>query len=907
MSGERWERLQALFHAAVQQPGSERAKFLDAACQGDQAFREQIDRLLAAHERSAGIIEHSAVASLGTWPDQNEPSAIGRRFGAYRAVGELGRGGMGAVYLGGRADGLFEQQVAIKLIKRGMDTAQVVARFRAERQILASLEHPNIARLLDGGTTEDGQPFFVMEYIDGQPIDAYADAHALSVSQRLELFLQVAGAVSYAHQHLIVHRDIKPLNILVTADSVPKLLDFGIAKVLHAEGEDAAATVTGWRPLTPEYASPEQVEGHHATTVSDVYSLGVVLYELLTGRSPYRMKHRTPQDIAAAVCTTEPERPSTAVSGIGDHLPGRPGVTADRAAATSSGSTERLRRRLRGDLDTIVLTALRKEPQRRYQSVEQLAGDIRRHLDGLPVRARADTFRYRAGKFVRRHRMPLAAASLVALALIGGTAATVREARHARAAQARAERRFTDVRKLANALLFDYHDAIKDLRGATPVRERLVRDALSYLDGLAREQADDPSLQRELASAYRRVGDVQGGDPKGLGDTRGAVESYVKALGILEQLFRADSADVRTRRDVADLALALGNMVWERGDLAAGLAHARRARALLEPLVASAPGDTDLRLRLHAAYDILGQMSLEAGEISQALEFHRADLRALEPTPAAGRRPPDLRRAISVAYGHLADAQVEADDLPGALESQHRSLELREALANEFPDNAEYDRLVGSARYYLATVLGRMARWEEARGLFERNLAAEPNSGFYQLRVGEALGQLGRYREALEYFQRARRLHAAELRADPGNLLRRLSLAGDHGWTCKALVFLARPEATPACSETAAFIDAIPVEPDHAFARAYLAAIWFDLGEAHDSLAARSANRMAERRSHRLAALKMYRRSREIWFDLAGRKLVSPTDTARIGAAARATARAEVELGLPAAPLADAP
>ncbi len=904
MRAERWERLQELFHAAVQHAPPEREAFLAAACTDDPGLRAQVDRLLAAHERRGGLIEHPAVETPDVWPDQGESSAIGRRFGAYGAVRELGRGGMGAVYLGERADGLFEQQVAIKVIKGGMDTAQVVARFRAERQILASLDHPNIARLLDGGTTEDGRPFFVMEYIDGQPIDLYADAHALTVTRRLELFLRVAGAVSYAHQHLIVHRDIKPLNILVTAADVPKLLDFGIAKVLDTEAEDATGTVTGWRLLTPEYASPEQVEGRHATTVSDVYSLGVVLYELLTGRSPYRVKSRAPLDVAAAVRTAEPDRPSTAVSGNGDHEPGRrAGVTADRPAATSAGSTERLRRRLRGDLDTIVLTALRKEPQRRYQSVEQLADDIRRHLDGLPVRARPDTFRYRAGKFVRRNRVPLVAATLVGLALVGGTVATAWQARQARAAQARAERRFSDVRKLTNALLFDYHDAIKDLRGATPVRERMVRDALSYLDGLAREQAGDPALQRELASAYRRVGDVQGGDPKGLGDTEGAVESYGKALGILEQLFRADSGDTRTRRDVADLALALGNMVWERGDLAAGVAHARRARALLEPLVAASPGDTDQRLQLHRAYDLLGQTSLEAGEIAQALEFHRADLTELERTPPAEQGRPKLRQAISVAYGHLADAQVEADDLPGALASHRRSLQLREKLAAEFPDNAEYDRIAGSARYYMASVLGRMGRWQESLELFERILAAEPNSGLNQFRVGEALGHLGRHREALEYFRSARRFNIEDLGRDPGNLFNRLALAGDHAWVCKTLAALARPaEAAAACVETASFVDSTRVEPDHAFPRAYFAAIWFDLGEAYDSLAALPATPRAERRTHRVAALNMYRRSSEIWSDLAARKLVSPTDTFRVGAAARAVERTEAAVGVAVAP-----
>ena len=310
-----------------------------------------------------------------------------------------------------------------------------------------------------------------------------------------------------------------------------------------------------------------------------------------------------------AVRTTDPERPSAA------------------------GGTEKLRRRLRGDLDTILLTALRKEPARRYQSVEQFASDVRRHLDGLPVRARPDTFGYRAGKFVRRNRVPVAAGALLALALLGGTAATAYQAQQARAAQARAEQRFADVRKLANALLFDYHDAIKDLRGARPVRERMVRDALGYLDGLARESREDPSLQRELAGAYQRIGDLQGGEPSNLGDTEGAARSYAKSLEIVETLLRSDTGSTGLRRQTAWSALSLGRVVWGRGDVADGLKYARRARALLDPLVTAAPTDTDLRLQLSAAHNLLGQISLEEGKIAEALQYHRADVNQFEGAP----------------------------------------------------------------------------------------------------------------------------------------------------------------------------------------------------------------------------------------------------------------------------------
>ena len=395
---ERWQRLQEIFHQALPLPSAERTALLERECGADPELRGEAERLLSAADRAAGFIQEPVLGQPG-----EDSSQVGRRIGSFRLTSLLGKGGMGAVYLAERDDGAFVQRVALKLIKRGMDTDQVLARFRAERQILASLDHPHIARLVDGGTTDDGLPYFAMEYIEGQPIDAFAESAGLGVDDRLRLFLMVCEAVSYAHGKGVVHRDIKPLNTLVTTAGVPKLLDFGIAKVLD-DSSDAPTTATGLRLLTPDYASPEQIEGRHATVASDVYSLGVVLYELLTGRSPYRVTGGSPQEIAAAVVTTEPVRPSAAVTQPAG------GARIRRAIATGA----HLSRRLKGDLDTIVLTALRKEPARRYHSVAELAEDLRQHLEGRPIVARGDHALYRTGKFVRRNRTVLVATALVA-------------------------------------------------------------------------------------------------------------------------------------------------------------------------------------------------------------------------------------------------------------------------------------------------------------------------------------------------------------------------------------------------------------------------------------------------------------------------------------------------------------
>ena len=433
MQAERWKHIDEIFQAALDRQPQERSAYLETACASDTELRSEVESLLAAHEASGFTGRIAFQDAVKVLEQRAEGTEEGRRIGPYCVLRQIGRGGMGSVYLARRADEAYQKLVAVKLIRRGLDTDDIIRRFRSERQILAALDHPNVTRLLDGGTTEDGLPYFVMEYIEGQPIDQYCDERRLGVTERLKLFLGVCDAIRYAHQRLIVHRDIKPDNVLVTKEGVPRLLDFGIAKLL-APGEDPPQeTVTVARRATPQYASPEQVRGEVVTTSTDVYSLGVLLYHLLAGVGPYGEARSSEADVEQAICNKEPERPSLAILRMSGRIDaGQTSPTAQSIANSRRTTPERLSRQLAGDLDNIVLMALRKEPQRRYISVEQFSADITRHLLDVPVIARPDTASYRAAKFVARHRAALAATALVFVSLTVGIAATLWQAHVAR-------------------------------------------------------------------------------------------------------------------------------------------------------------------------------------------------------------------------------------------------------------------------------------------------------------------------------------------------------------------------------------------------------------------------------------------------------------------------------------------
>jgi serine/threonine-protein kinase len=491
-----------IFDRAIQLAPEDRLSFLTRVCDDDPQLQREVERLIAAYDSLGDLFETD---QPGTLDDSAAARSLPEVIGAYRIVRELGRGGAGAVYLAVRHDEEFKREVAIKLLRPGLQTGDVVRRFRHERQILASVEHPFIAKLLDGGSLADGSPYLVMEYIDGVPIDAYCKANQLSTAARLELFCKVCAAVQFAHQNLVIHRDIKPGNILVTADGTPKLLDFGIAKLLDPSAFSLTVDVTlaDSRPMTPEYASPEQIRGDAVTTSSDVYALGVLLYRLLTGQGPYPRQTRELSELARAICEDDPTRPSAVIgteSGPAAPWTAAPPAAADATTRWTDNAQKQLRRQLRGDLDNIVLKAMRKEPHRRYVSAEQLADDIQRHLANLPVRAGADTVWYRSTKFLRRHRTSVATAATFLFVAIGAAivlamqaAAIAKERDRAEASRQLAEREATRVRGINDFLL-------RTLGAANPMtgtgREVTLAAALGTAAAAARRSfATDPATE----------------------------------------------------------------------------------------------------------------------------------------------------------------------------------------------------------------------------------------------------------------------------------------------------------------------------------------------------------------------------------------------------------------------------
>jgi eukaryotic-like serine/threonine-protein kinase len=668
MNAERWQAIGDLFERALPLPSGERTALLDDACGVDADLRREVVSLLASHHAGGGFVQQRIANALVSFYETGASAAQPARVGPYRLIRELGRGGMGTVFLAERDDDQYHARVAVKLVRPGMDTEFILARFKRERQTLARLHHPNISRLLDGGTTDSGLPYFVMEYIDGPWLTVYADTRGLTVDERVRLFLDVCSAVDYAHRNFIVHRDLKPGNILVDPDGTPKLVDFGICKLLRTDAVSPGDTVAV--PMTPNYASPEQLRGDAVTLLSDVYSLGAVLYELLTGRCPRQFNVVTPLAIEHAL-QAEITRPSAA--------------TADALIA----------RQLKGDLDNIVLRALEADAPRRYESAAQLADDLQRFLQHEPVRARPQTARYRALKFARRNRVQVAAAAAVFVALAAGLTLSVHEARLA-------SERLRQIRTIADTLVFEVHDAVRDLPGSTKARQVIVQTALRYLDSSLNSVAGDPAAQKELAKTYRRLGDVQGNaQGANLGDAASAMARYRQAVTLVDGVLQRDPRDldavaerlvlyerigmlhaytgqlrdaVQTLQDGIrfgtrfveshddDVALALAGVYLEsseavrnQNDYAGAFRDATESLRLQEDVASRRPSDPAVRYSLANAFAAVGMAEGGLNRLGDALAHYRQGTAQMEKLVALEPQHVSWNRDLMLAYGHIAD------------------------------------------------------------------------------------------------------------------------------------------------------------------------------------------------------------------------------------------------------------
>ncbi len=686
MDAERWQRIEALFHRVVELDAQQRAALLESECGGDEELRATLLRMLADDDARHPLLD--APERAVKTPTSGDPH-LGRRIGPFELTERVGAGGMGVVYSAERRDGRFEQRVAVKLVRAAIVSDEARRRFERERRALAGLAHPHIARLYDGGETEEGIPYLVMEFVEGLPIDRHCDERRLSIEARLRLFAKVCRAAHHAHVNLVVHSDLKPANILVDAAGDPKLLDFGIARLLEpGEGAASEGTLTIARVMTPEYASPEQLAGASLSTATDVYSLGVVLYALLTGRKPFSVESSAPSAWERAIADREPTRPSSALAPSA--APARAGEVAQADAydfAALCGTTPaRLRRRLAGDLDRIVLMALRREPERRYSSAQEFAADIERHLEGRTVLARDDSWSYRAARFIARNRIAVGASAVVALALVAGAAAALRGERRARLEAQHAQIESDTSRDIADFLI---HDLSSSVRRDTP--EELAR-ALASIEGEAASvrlrYATDRHRQANLLDGLGRV-------CMQLSEPQEARELFEEALALRTAEFGENSLEVA-------LSLAsLGELAYRRGDAQSAVEHFERALRLQRARPGEAHSNVDRTLNdLAVSLRVLGQ-SQRAEELHrEALELRRA------------RAPRSV--LVAESLNNLAGVHLGRGELERAFELLSEALELRRELLGETHP------LTLQSTMNLANPLAQRGELERARELFER-------------------------------------------------------------------------------------------------------------------------------------------------------------------------------------------
>ncbi len=723
MTPHDWARVDELFQAAVAVAPSERERLIDAAAVDDAGTAQEVRELLAAHDAAAGTF----LEPVGTASPREAWLESGQRVGAYRVVRQIGRGGMGAVYLGERDDGQFAQTVAIKVMRATAIDQEATRRFESERRILAALQHAGIVSLFDGGSTPTGQPYLVTEFVDGESITSAARARLMPLVDRLRLFRQVCDGVHHAHQRSVVHRDLKPANVLLTAGNTVKILDFGVAKLLGPDGPDLTRDGPAAVPLTLNYASPEQLRGLPVTTASDIYSLGVLLYELIAGVRPRELEGRPFDEVLHDVIEQPTPKPSV-----------RAGASMPYPAAT-----------LRGDLDAIVLKAMRVEPAARYASADELSRDVGRVLNGDPITARAPSLGYLTGRLVRRHRIAAVIAGVAAVSVLAALVVALFQYRRAVASQAVAEARFGDVRALANGLIFRLDDAVRT-KSPTEARQLIVSDALQYLDKLA-ATSPDVTLQLELALGYRRIAQIQGvNNAANLGDRKGALESAGKSAMILEGL----APGAANREDVLESLVATYRMLADLVPRADSLTMAKAALTAAEQRVALNRND-GARIALASAYFSLASRSTGA---ERRTNFEAAG-REFEVLLA--EKPDDVARMRNVALVDKYLVELLVDQPAEKLRRGERAATLDEKRLALEPNNRQtlLDAAISFSQLALAKSdeRERLALLERSLAIRERVVALDPADEFARTVLRRAVAMVGRSQFRLQRREDARR------------------------------------------------------------------------------------------------------------------------------------------------------
>ncbi|MBV9303308.1 MAG: serine/threonine protein kinase [Acidobacteriaceae bacterium] len=647
-----WQEVKSILDRVLDANPDDREKVLTELCRGDTVLRDEVKEFLNLTDRAEKLLPENGVEAA-MLPNGGKQPDSPRRAGPYRILREIGRGGMGVVYLAGRDDGEYERLVALKLIGDGVHRAKFAKLFWRERQILARLDHPNIARLLDGGTTETGQPYYAMEFVEGEPLDKYCQRRSLTLREKLELFISVCSAVSYAHASLIIHRDLKPKNVLVTEEGVPKLLDFGVARILGDNPQPEKTTTSV--PLTPLYASPEQIRGEPLTVATDIYSLGVLLYELLSGQLPYDKCEST----AAAFRAILEEAP----------IPLR-----ERAPDVPS------------DLENVLMMALRKEPERRYATVEAFCKDLRDFLDGFPVQAAPDTFVYRFSKFAKRHSWALLAASLALVGITISGVIVLREKQQAWNEKQQAEMRFQQVEKLAHSVVFELHDAIEDLPGSSRARELLIARGLEYLNALTTNRGRDPGLSFELAQAYMKIGAAQGDlEQANVGDREGALTSYNKARALLVDLHKQNPRNREIERTLAlvdnDIAV-----LAPRARVDGELEIRKEAVSLFEDIARSSSGIQGLK-DLALAHFYLAFAETEQQKFKEALPIWNQALAEYAKIQQLDNNSFQAQRNVALIEKRIAGVYYALGEFDKSLAHGRRAAEIDEARVTADPQS----------------------------------------------------------------------------------------------------------------------------------------------------------------------------------------------------------------------------